>query len=181
MLVQAQLHAQVRARFGGFTLIEVLVALFVLAVGIVGAAAAQLGAERTRQQSVLVSEAAQLAGSLAARMQVNRAVSSLPGGANPYLALSYDAADGPPTAAAICFDSPCTPAQLAEFDLHEIRQLVHARFPHGRVVVCRDSSPWDAAAGRLRWSCDAHPDALPVVKLGWQGSAGVPGYVGVLR
>lgn len=193
MLVQArfQAHVQARARapfqaqfqaqFQGFTLVEVLVALFVLAVGIVGAAAAQLGAERTRQQSALLSEAAQLAASLAARMQANRAMASLPDGANPYLALSYDAADGPPAAAPVCFGSPCTPDQLAEFDLHEIRQAVHARFPRGRIAVCRDSAPWDAAARRLRWRCDGNPEALPVVKLGWQGSADAPGYVGVLR
>lgn len=177
VLVRLRFHARPR----GFTLVEVLVALFVLAVGIAGAAAAQLGAERTRQQSALMSEAARLAASLAARMQVNRAVSSLPDGANPYLALSYDAADGPPTAAATCFDSPCTPVQLAEFDLHEIRQLVHAGFPRGRIAVCRDSAPWDAAARRLRWRCDGDPDALPVVKLGWQGSGDAPGYVGVVR
>jgi prepilin-type N-terminal cleavage/methylation domain-containing protein len=47
--------------YRGFTLIEVLVALFVLAIGIVGAGAAQLAAERTRQQAALMAEAGQLA------------------------------------------------------------------------------------------------------------------------
>jgi len=171
----------VQGKAHGFTLAEVLVALFVLAVGIVGAGATQLSAERTRQQSALMSEAAQLAASLSARMQVNPALASLPDGANPYLALSYDAASGPPVAGVSCFDAACTPAQLAEFDLHEIRQAVHAQFPRGRIAVCRDSSPWDSADGRPRWSCDGNADALPVVKLGWQGSGDAPGYVGVLR
>lgn len=165
----------------GFSLVEVLVALFVLAVGIVGAGAAQLSAERTRQQSALMSEAAQLAASLAARMQVNPAVAGLPDGANPYLSFSYDAAEGPPVAGASCFAAACTPAQLAEFDLHEIRQAVHAQFPRGRIAVCRDSSPWDTAYRRLRWSCDGNAGALPVVKLGWQGTGAAPGYVGVIR
>lgn len=171
-----------QARMQGFTLAEVLVALFVLAVGIVGAGATQLTAERTRQQSALMSEAAQLAASLGARMGVNPAISNLPDGANPYLALSYDAAGGPPAASLHCFgDSACTPAQLAEFDLHEIRQAVHARFPRGRVAVCRDASPWDGAGRRFRWSCDGDTGALPVVKLGWQGTGDAPGYVGVIR
>jgi type IV pilus assembly protein PilV len=165
----------------GFTLAEVLVALFVLAVGIVGAGATQLTAERTRQQSALMSEAAQLAASLAARMGVNPALSNLPDGANPYLAFAYDAADGPPAAGPDCFSAACTPAQLAEFDLHEIRQAVHAHFPRGRIVVCRDGSPWDSAYRRYRWSCDGDAGALPVVKLGWQGTGDAPGYVGVLR
>lgn len=165
----------------GFTLVEVLVALFVLAVGIVGAGATQLAAERTRQQSALMSEAAQLAASLAARVQVNPAVAGLPDGANPYLAFSYDAADGPPVVGAVCFAAACTPAQLAEFDLHEIRQAVHARFPRGRIAVCRDGAPWDVVHRRFRWSCDGDAGALPVVKLGWQGTGDAPGYVGVLR
>ena len=175
-----QAHGQARIR--GFTLVEVLVALFVLAVGIVGAGAAQLTSERLRQHAALTSEAAQLAASLAARMRANAVVAGMPDASNPYLALRYDAADGAPDAAAPCFGaSACTPAQLAEFDLHEIRRAVHAHFPGGRVEVCRDGSPWDSAAQSFRWSCDDDPSALPVVKLGWQGIGGVPGYVTVLR
>ncbi len=171
-----------RAQCHGFTLVEVLVAMFVLAVGIVGAGATQLSAERTRQQSALMSDAAQLAASLAARMQVNPAVSTLPDDDNPYLAFSYDAADGAPVAGAGCYGaSSCTPAQLAEFDLHELRQALHTQFPQGRIEVCRDGSPWDSAYGRYRWSCDGNASALPVVKLGWQGTGDGPGYVGVIR
>jgi type IV pilus assembly protein PilV len=172
----------VRLRESGFTLTEVLVALFVLAIGIVGAGATQLNAERTRQQSALMSEAAQVAASLAARMQVNPAVAGLPDGANPYLAFAYEASGGAPAASVHCFHGAgCTPSQLAEFDLHEIRQAVHAHFPRGRIEVCRDGAPWDSADGRYRWSCDGDASALPVVKLGWQGTLGAPGYVAVIR
>ncbi len=171
-----------RGEVRGFTLVEVLVALFVLAVGIVGAGATQLTAERLRQHAALASEAAQLAASLAARMRVNAPVAGLPDAANPYLGFQYDAADGAPTAPLSCFGAAaCTPQQLADFDLHEIRRAVHAHFPGGRVEVCRDGSPWDSAGKRFRWSCDGDPAALPVVKLGWQGTDGAPGYVTVLR
>jgi len=172
----------VRAHVQGFTLVEVLVALFVLAVGIVGAGAAQLTAERTRQQSALMSDAAQLAANLAARMQVNPGIAGLPDAGNPYLALDYDAAEGPPDAGAGCFGGAgCTPAQLADADLDDIRHAVYAQFPRGRILVCRDGSPWDGADNRYRWSCDGNPSALPVVKLGWQGTGDGPGYVAVLR
>jgi len=170
---------QVRER--GFTLVEVLVALFLLAVGIVGAGAVQITAERTRQQAGLRSEAAQLANALAARMRVNPAVAALPDGANPYLSFHYDAVDGLPAAPASCHGgSSCAPDALAQFDLHAMRQTLATQFPRGRVLVCRDGAPWDAAANAYRWRCDGAPDALPVVKLGWQGTGDGPGYVMVL-
>ncbi len=171
-----------QAREQGFTLVEVLVAVFVLAVGIVGAGAVQLTAERTRQQASLRSEAAQVANALAARMRVNQSIAALPDAANPYLSFHYDAADGPPSAAALCFGgSSCTPDALAQSDLHALRQALYTQFPRGRVSVCRDGSPWDAAAAAYRWNCDGALDALPVVKLGWQGTGDGPGYVMVLR
>jgi len=172
----------VRVRERGFTLVEVLVALFVLAVGIVGAGAVQITAERTRQQASLRSEAAQLANALVARMRVNPAIATLPDGANPYLSFQYDAAESMPAAAALCFGgSSCTPEALAQFDLHALRQALSTQFPRGRMLVCRDGSPWDPAANAYRWDCDGAPDALPVVKLGWQGTGDGPGYVMVLQ
>lgn len=166
----------------GFTLVEVLVALFVLAVGVVGASAAQLAAARTRQQSALAAEAAQLGAALAARMQANPAFAGVPDAANPYLALDYEASDGPPGAPpASCFGaSDCAPAALAQFDLHAVRQRVHDAFPGGRVLVCRDDAPWDEAARRYRWSCSGSADAPILIKLGWSGTGDAPAHVGML-
>lgn len=164
---------------GGFTMIEVLVALFVLAVGVVGASVAQLAAQRTRQQAALSSEAALLAASLAARMQANTQVAGLPDGANPYLSLDYDArADGPPAGGSPCFGSgACDPSALAAFDLHETRLAVHKGFPAGRIAVCRDGAPWVEALGRYRWECGGEAGAPLAIKVGWHGTADAPGYV----
>lgn len=163
----------------GFTLIEVLVALFVLAIGVVGASAAHLAAQRTRQHASLSAEAAQLAASLAARMQANLPVTRLTDAANPYLALDYDApADGAPGGAASCFGAAmCDPQALAAFDLHETRLLVHGRFPGGRIAVCRDDAPWDAALARYRWECSDDAHAALAIKIGWHGSEGLPAFV----
>jgi len=163
----------------GFTLIEVLVALFVLAIGVVGAGAAQLTADRTRQQAALTAEAAQLAGSLAARITANRPVARLPDAGNPYLALDYDAvADGPPAAAPTCFGSAaCDPLALAAFDLDETRLLVHGRFPGGRIAVCRDAAPWDAGSHRYRWACSGGAQAAVAIKIGWHGNDDAPAFV----
>lgn len=162
----------------GFTLIEVLVALFVLALGVLGAGAAQLAAQRTRQQAALGADAALLAASLAARMQANAHVAGLPDGANPYLALDYDAAsDGPPAGGAACFGVACDPLALAAFDLHETRVALHRGFPGGRIAVCRDAAPWGAAHGRYRWECSGETWAPVAIKVGWQGMGEAPFHV----
>ena len=173
------MQARIPGGYGGFTMIEVLVALFVLALGVVGASAAQLAAQRTRQQAALTSEAALLAASMAARMQANAQVAGLPDGANPYLALEYDAlADGPPAGGPSCFGAAaCDPLGLAAFDLHEARLAIHRSFPAGRIALCRDGAPWSDAASRYRWECSGEAGAPLAIKVGWHGTADAPGYV----
>lgn len=150
----------------GFTLIEVLVAVLVLAIGIVGAAAAQAAALRTRSGTALMSAGVQLAASLAERMRANPAAMQLPDGANPYL-LRYDAASGAPQAPArMCFaGADCASADLAAFDAFDVMQALRAQFPGGRVVVCRDGQVADGRA--LAWQCGGGPEAPLVIKLGW--------------
>jgi type IV pilus assembly protein PilV len=60
----------------GFTMVEVLVAVLLLAVGLVGALAMQAHAMRTRQESALLTEAMQAAATLADRIRANAAQSS---------------------------------------------------------------------------------------------------------
>lgn len=163
----------------GFTLIEVLVALFVLAIGVIGAGAAQLTAQRTRQHAALGSEAALLAAALAARMQANPPVAALPDASNPYLSFDHDAAAGsPPAGGADCFGaSTCDPLALAAFDLHEASLALHARFPGARMAVCRDDAPWDDAVRRYRWECSGADGAPAVIKIGWHGAGDAPAHV----
>ena len=55
----------------GFTIVEVLVAIIVLALGLIGGTAMQLAALRTRHQSALLSSAVRLASGTADRMRAN--------------------------------------------------------------------------------------------------------------
>ena len=153
----------------GFTLLEVLVAMFVLAVGVLGAASTQAARARLRQQAALESDAVALASSLAARMRVNPAQMALADASNPYLQLDYDAAGGAPPAPPVqCFGAAtCDPAQLAQFDLHELERSVYDGFPGGRIAVCRD-----AGSPALGWTCAAASNAPIVVKIGWRGRTG---------
>lgn len=161
----------VRVRFvGGFTLIEVLVAVCVLAIGILGAVAAQTTALRTRQASRLMSDGVQLASAFADRMRANTAQMRAPDPANPYLQVRYDGAvDGVPAPSRLCFaGSQCSSAELASFDIHELTLALHQGFPGGRVAICRDARMWDEARAALAWECEAGAAAPVVIKLGWR-------------
>lgn len=163
---------------GGFTLIEVLVAVFVLAVGVMGAVAAQTVALRTRQQSALMSHGVQLASAFADRMRANVAQMRAPDAANPYLGLRYDgASEGPPgRPARMCHaGAACTSAELAGFDIYELQHELHAAFPGGRAAVCRDAVMWDEARRSLAWACSGAAADPVVVKLGWRLRAGDDG------
>lgn len=151
----------------GFTLVEVLVALFVVALGVVGAAALQTLAVRSARDASHLSEATRLARSLAERMRANPHALALPDAANPYLALDYDVASGAPAATTLCYAATaCDADALARFDLFEVAAALAAGFPGGRIRVCRDAGP--PAAGMPAWSCDAAAGAPLVVKIGWR-------------
>jgi type IV pilus assembly protein PilV len=153
---------QRRAR--GFALIEVLVAVVVLAIGVLGASAMQLVAMRVRHESQLLSNAAQMASAMADRMRAN------PGQIGAaYLSLDYDAHAEPSPAAPgrQCWAAACDSAALADADIYDLKRQVATQLPAGRVRICRDAGMW--ASGQLRWSCAGGAGAPVVIKIGWRG------------
>ena len=162
----------------GFTLVEVLVALFVVALGIAGAAALQTLAVRSGRDAAHLSDGTRLARSLAERMRANSHALALPDADNPYLQLDYDAARGAPAASALCYgDTTCDADELARFDVFEVSEALAAGLPDGRIRVCRDAAQLDAT-GLPAWACDNEAGAPLVVKVGWRGQgdpmAGAP-------
>jgi type IV pilus assembly protein PilV len=163
-----------RARYparavAGFTLVEILIAVLVLALGIVGGVSMQLAALRARHQASLLAQASWLAAGMAERMRANPEQMGLPDGINPYLTLDYDvlAEPKPPAPAALCYGGACDGAQLAAFDLYEMKALMRENLPAGRALICRDAGLW--AGGKLRWRCSGGAGAPLVVKVGWRG------------
>lgn len=151
---------------GGFTLVEVLVALFVAALGIAGACALQTLALRSQQEAARLADGVRLLSALAERMRANPPAMALPDGGNPYAEFDYDAATAEPAVAAPCYaDADCDVLRLAEFDLAEVAQALAQRFPGGRLRVCRD------AGAAMAWACAAGPGAPLVAKLGWRESS----------
>ena len=154
----------------GFTLAEVLVALFVVALGIAGAAGMQATALRSGREAARIADGVRLAAALAERMRANPAAMALDDEANPYLQVDTDAdaADAAAPSAPGCFgDSNCSAAELARSDRAEVARELAQRFPGGRILACRDASAPDAS-GLPSWSCAGQPGAPVVIKLGWR-------------
>lgn len=147
-----------------------LVALFVTALGIGGAAALQTLAVRAARDAAHLSDGTRLARSLAERMRANPRALALPDDADPYLTLDYDAGAGarPPDAVTPCYaDAHCDAAALARFDVAEVAAALARGFAGGRIRICRDAGHPDAA-GLPAWSCDGASGAPLVVKIGWR-------------
>ena len=167
--VPCGISRRIVGRIAGFTLLEIMVAVLVLALGIVGGVAMHMAALRARHQSAMLAQASWLAAGMAERMRANPDQMRLPDGANPYLTLDDDALAAPavPAPAALCYGGACDAARLALFDLYEMKTLMRQHLPAGRALVCRDAALW--SGGRLRWSCSGGASAPLVVKVGWRG------------
>jgi type IV pilus assembly protein PilV len=113
----------------GFTLIEVLIAMVVLAVGLLGLAGLQVTSLRNNQSAYNRSQATQLSYDLADRMRAMRA--SIVGIA-AYTAILPGAA----TAKANCLNiTGCTPADMAENDLYQWNLAVTTNLPSGAATI----------------------------------------------
>ena len=163
----------------GFTLIEVLISIFVLALGVIGAAGMQLTALRTAHQSAFQSTAMMLASELADKMRANTRQSTLPDNANPFLGIDYQAAKEAVIAPQInCYASSCNAEALAKFDIDEWKARIKTALPNARVRICRDVRPWDKSVGAFTWACTAPAGnaqgASFVIKIGWSGKGRTP-------
>ena len=98
----------------GFTLMEVLISLLVLAIGVLGVATLQLSTYEQLRTSNNFAIAAQLGGDMADRMLANPA---------QVLAGAYNH-NAAPSTAPDCFAGACTPAQRATFDIAQWQEHV---------------------------------------------------------
>ena len=145
----------------GFTLIEVLVALLIFTIGLLGLASLQVISYRLSSDSLLRSTAAILANDMIDRMRVNAEAAAL-GVTSPYNNPSGAATGNPAclgkNAGGGFVNTQCTSTQMAQHDFFEwnasIRgsaatawyPAVTATLPSGVGVVCIDSTPMDGTA-----------------------------------
>jgi type IV pilus assembly protein PilV len=112
-----------RHREDGFTLVEVLVALVIFAVGLLGIAALHIESLNAGRTALNRTQAVALASDLADRIRANREACTPSSGT-----CEYESDPGAVTAA--CENTTgCTPAQLAATDIFRWRAIGAAQLP----------------------------------------------------
>jgi len=139
----------------GFSLVEVLVALLVLSVGLLGLAGLQMRGLQANQMSYLRSQATQLAYDISDRMRANLA---------GVTAGSYNSGAAA-TDAALCETAECTSANMAQYDLKQWNDALAAQLPEGTGVVCLDDTPEDGSSASP--ACGGSGSGLYAIKVFW--------------
>lgn len=151
----------------GFTMLEVLISIVVIAFGLLGVAGLQAFAIKNNQSASMRITASTLAMDMVDRVHANWAAVNVeaplvPAYNNPNVS-DYGTAVSACTTA-----SGCTNQQMAQNDLYEWAQLVAAALPNGQGIVCIDISPNDGVSATDP-QCDATNSIDNyVVKIWWR-------------
>ena len=151
----------------GFTLLEVLISMLILAFGLLSMGGLQLASLRSNQTAAKTSAATTLVKDYSEMMRSNTTISNITStvaGVNPYL-FDTNVTSTFPTPTVICKTATCTPAEIATFHVADWAERLNAQLPGGRAVVCRDAAPRNSD-GTFDWACD-NSGTLVVIKLGW--------------
>ncbi len=153
---------------GGFTLLEVLVALVIFLLGLLASAGLMLSSLRSVQfsgQSVVGTSFTREYGEL---MQLipSAASATYNTTAAGDLSFRFDTTDTGSTAASCTgSDKTCSPKAIMAAMKDDWGKRVQSQLPGGRAVVCRDTTP--ATDGNYSWSdCNGEGEQMRV-KLGW--------------
>jgi type IV pilus assembly protein PilV len=146
----------------GFTMVEVLVALVVLAIGLLGIAALYLNSLQAGRTAIYRTQAVTLAADLADRIRMNRTAQ------NSYATLFADAVAAVP---ACSTTGGCTDLQLASTDLSNWKAMLAQVLPNGQgqVAVTLPIAPGEPTSYvvTVRWA--EVGEAAPVAfQLGFQ-------------
>lgn len=145
----------------GFTLVEVLVAVVILAIGLLGLASMEATGLNYNQSAYSRSQATQLAYDIADRIRSN------PLAVANYLAGSPKTCPNGtnPCTACTTAGTACNRATMAQKDLYEWNQNMTAVLPAANNVICIDSTPADGTPANP--ACDLIGNVY-TVKIWWQ-------------
>jgi type IV pilus assembly protein PilV len=143
----------------GVGLIEVLIAVLVFALGVLGMASMQVGAKRTSYDALQRSLATSLARDIVERMRSNPSATSL-----EIFGAVDNLGGGTRTKPKDCKANTCTPTELANYDVWEWEQALDG--------AAEQSG--DANAGGLvsPKACITHNAGVVTVAIAWKGYAG---------
>ena len=154
----------------GFTLLEILIAVLVLSLGLLGMVGLQtldIQASRDAQQH---STASQYARELAEMLQTGSASSKLDStDISPYF-LTFDSAINDLATMVPdridCVTSVCNaPRDWSQWQMRDWLYRINADLPGTKISVCFDASPYDTD-GLAQWAC-TNSGSVAVIKLGW--------------
>lgn len=111
----------------GFTLIEILIAILVLSIGLLGLAGLQFAALRSTTQSYERTQAAAFAGELADRMRANRVAA----GEGRFNLAPFQI----PESDADCESADCSFDLAAEFELSQWHERLRSALPGGTAAI----------------------------------------------
>jgi type IV pilus assembly protein PilV len=161
----------------GVTMVEVLIAIVILSIGVLGALGMQVNAIRMNKEVRYQATALTLARELAEKMRGNNwvAILTTPGtlvGQNPYLlnvTLNSGATVSAPSGVN-CYTGACTTqTDVAKWDIYDWQLRMKEALPSPRVVICMDSDPYDGS-GNPRWACN-NTGTVAVLKVAWNRAA----------
>jgi type IV pilus assembly protein PilV len=153
----------------GFSILEVLIAIIILSMGMLGAVGMQAAAMQANKETRNQAAAATLGRDLAERMRGNHTIAIKTLAAdNPYI---FDATltGIVATPSVNCFTTGCpTVKDAASWDVADWQTRVQTALPTPRVNVCFDKDPFDSA-GKPRWVC-TNDGNVTVLKMSWTRS-----------
>jgi len=112
----------------GFSLLEVLIALLILAVGLLGMASLMLHSMKSNQSSYQRTQASLLAYDMAERLRLNPTIATS-GGTNYVIASTAS-----PGSAVTCPSGTCTAAQSSAVDVYEWSKAINDQQLSGTVA-----------------------------------------------
>lgn len=113
-------------RQAGFTLLEILIALIILSIGLLGLAGLQANSLKNNNSAYQRTQASLLANEMLDRIRANR--QGLAAGA-------YDVIDSTTTDDPGCITSGCSSTQMAQYDAHDWSGRLASLLPSGQGTV----------------------------------------------
>jgi type IV pilus assembly protein PilV len=151
----------------GMSLIEVLVAIVVLSLGVLGAVGMQAASMQASKEVRYQAVAGAMARELAEKMRGNHAVAIEPAAAdNPYLLdTTLNATTAINAPALNCYLQSCPlGTDIAAWDVYEWQLRMREALPSPRVRICMDTTPF--VAGVPQWNC-TNTGNVAVLKVSW--------------
>jgi len=134
------MHSPITHRSHGFSLIEVLVSVLILAIGLLGLAGLQLNSMRNNHSAYLRTQATILSAEISDRMRANRTTAL----AGNYLI----AATATPTTPPNCEATVCSETDIARYDLAQWKGALATLLPTGDGSITQDANAFTV---RIFW------------------------------